>query len=252
MAAGSPAGGLEGPQGARAGPAAETALARLLAQRALPQKPVSFGTNCKLDADNDYRFSSCFQPEAPFPFRGRTYPTAEHAFQAHRYPPGVRDRFAVGGDLAEWGGLGFFFDGQEAEKKREHWGRKRMLGAVAKLSASSGKKADLPPPRAADGSLRECRLYLGALAAKFSGNPGLAEALDRTRGRYLLEVARGAEKRESPGKEPEVWGGAAVLGADGLWHLHGENRAGLCLMAYRESRDLFALSGAADAPPEGA
>jgi len=212
----------------------EEELRAVLHQRSFPEKPVMFGSNCKLDADNDYRFSNFYETGVPLRHRGKLYPTSEHAYQAQKFPPSARDRFAVGGDLAAWGGLGFFYaDPAAAEKKREYWGRKRMLGVVAKLCTTQGERAGRPPPAHLGTPERKCRLFLEILAAKFAGNPELAEALQRTRGRYLLEFSRGAEKREQSGKEPEQWGGLAVLGPDGLWRLHGENLMGKCLMAHR-------------------
>jgi len=212
----------------------EEELRVFLHQRAFPEKPVMFGSNCKLDADNDYRFSNFYETGVPLGHRGRLYPTSEHAYQALKFPPDARGRFAVGGDLAGWEGLGLFYaDPAEAEKKREYWGRKRMLGVVAKLCATQAAQAGLPPPAPLGPAERKCRLFLEILAAKFAGSPELAEALRRTRGRYLLEFARGAEKREASGKEPEQWGGLAVLGGDGQWRLHGENLMGKCLMAHR-------------------
>ena len=43
----------------------------------------------------EHRFLSNFWP-APVPYEGVVYPSVEHAYQAAKYPPGVRDQFRRG------------------------------------------------------------------------------------------------------------------------------------------------------------
>merc|ERR1719152_116299 len=82
----------------------------------LPEPPFRFWSNAvEGGKDCDCRLSNL--RAATVELHGRIYPSAEHAYQALKFPSQFRDRFAVGGDLASFSAFRWFYSAQEVDKK---------------------------------------------------------------------------------------------------------------------------------------
>ncbi len=190
-----------------------------------------------------HRFSNfSYCPEGVL-YKGRVYPTAEHAYVAQKYRGPTQQRFAVGGDLTRWASMRLFVrpkrgetpedHGARVSAKIAHWSKKGNLGVLAKMAGNPAhaKHAGLPPPK----KVRQGIFYKIA-RSKYTRDPALAALLLATGDAHLIEFARGARAREQRGGEPERW--AALVDKDGrIW---GDNRMGLVLMLLREHLNLNA------------
>jgi hypothetical protein len=103
------------------------------------------------------RYRGRKRPGRTVELHGRIFPSAEHAYQALKFPAAVRDRFAVGGDLASFSAFRWFFPAHEVGKKIDYWKRKEMVGVVAKMASNEkhAKAAGLPAPSFALGCTPE-------------------------------------------------------------------------------------------------
>jgi predicted NAD-dependent protein-ADP-ribosyltransferase YbiA (DUF1768 family) len=169
---------------------------------------------------------------------GLVFPSAEHAYQAEKFGESERGRFAIGGDLADWGSLRYFFRRKhraketEAEwaerlaKKKKHWSKKKMVGILAKMASKPehAKSAGLSAPK----HVRQ-GIFYKLLRSKFERDEELLSVLLSTGSAHLIEFARGAKRREDLGGAPERWAGNVT---DGV--LYGDNRMGAAMMLTRE------------------
>jgi predicted NAD-dependent protein-ADP-ribosyltransferase YbiA (DUF1768 family) len=194
----------------------------------LNAKPFKFCAACKLDDDNDYRFSNFYNTNCHYD--GLIYPSTEHAYQSLKFSKEERVRFAIGGDLASFSGLSFFYK-KEADviKKTKHWSKKNMIGIVAKLAQNNWKKAGLSQI----GSVPQAIFY-PLLLDKFNRNEALKTKLIGTGSRYLVEFCISGERRERQGKGRERWCAYAKDLKNGTYQLFGENRMGMALMTTRD------------------
>jgi len=194
----------------------------------LDEKPFKFCAACKQDDDSDYRFSNFYNSNCQYD--GLMYPSTEHAYQALKFPKEERIRFAIGGDLASFSGMSFFYK-KEADviKKSKHWSKKNMIGIVAKLAQNNWKKAGLSQI----GSVPQAIFY-PLLIDKFNRNEALKSKLIGTGSRYLVEFCISGERRERQGKGRERWCAYAKDLKNGTYQLFGENRMGMALMTTRD------------------
>jgi len=168
-----------------------------------------------------------------------TFPTTEHAYQSRKFPLSERHRFAVGGDLADWRALRFFFPRKRKPKeetqdewvdrlakKKKHWSKKKMIGILAKMASKPehAKNAGLSAPK----RVRQ-GIFYKFLRSKYERDERLMKVLLSTGSAHLIEFARGAKLREDRGGAPERW---AANVTDGV--LYGDNRMGLAMMRVRE------------------
>jgi predicted NAD-dependent protein-ADP-ribosyltransferase YbiA (DUF1768 family) len=218
-------------------------LQRGVAPTVLQTRPFRFYSGAADSADSSFVFSNLFA--SPTEFEGRLFPSAEHAYQASKFPSAVRWRFAEGGDLADFTGLSFFYpatadvpqkDKNTASGKQRYWQKKSMVGIVAKLCQKHYSKAGLPSPTASLSMAVKLARFRTILMNKFSVDPVLRGRLLATGDRYLLEFCRGARHRErNAGTEPERWGGLDAEQADGSFRLYGDNSMGKLLMVVRRA-----------------
>jgi len=194
----------------------------------LSEKPFIFYAGAKLDDNNDYRFSNFYNTNCHY--GGLIYPSTEHAYQSLKFPKEERERFAIGGDLASFSGLSFFYK-KEADviKKTAYWSKKNMIGIIAKLSQNNWAKAGLSPVGHVPQSI-----FYPLLLDKFNRNEELKAKLMETGSRYLLEFCRSGERRERQGKGRERWCAYAKKLDDDTYQLFGENRMGMALMTTRD------------------
>ena len=98
-------------------------------------KPFRFYSGAKECSDSTCKFSNFFAAEVEV---GRlVFPSSEHAYQAMgKFPESEWHRFAVGGDLAGFGGLSSFYP-QHANKRKDtaqgkadFWSKKQMVGVL--------------------------------------------------------------------------------------------------------------------------
>ena len=202
----------------------------------LSEAPFRFWSNATEGAEHsDCRLSNL--RAATVELHGLIYPSAEHAYQALKFPAKLRKRFAVGGDLASFSAFRWFFPAREVDKKIAYWRRKEMVGVVAKMVSNEkhAKAAGLPPPSFELGCTPESFFEINL--SKYTRSFELRQVLLGTGARYLLEFVRSAERQELNGGGRCRWGGLvkdpAQSGAAG-WLLIGENRMGRCLMWVRE------------------
>ena len=155
------------------------------------------------------------------------FPSAEHLFQALMAPDHVAD-FLVKGPIGELNEAAFAFVGVKAEeraKKVNVWSRTHAVGILAKMHIKrlkeQGKKREL----SGEHCYRAVKLILHA---KYRQNILESHALRTTRGKYLLEFAKGARREISKGREV-LWGG---LVEDG--RVVGNNQMGALMMEVRD------------------
>ena len=176
-----------------------------------------------------------------FKWRGHTWPSSEHAFQAAlRVPFDYWSWFAEGGRCSTLDGLGLVFPLSELQKKTTHYGPTRtgkvaMVGIVAKMAVKQkvAKKIGLPllSPDESVHSVDEMEeLFLDILMAKYRACASARSQLLATAGHHLVEFSRAAERDTKKGKPP-LWTGL-VSKNDKM--LYGHNMQGELQMRIRE------------------
>ena len=192
----------------------------------LDEKPFVFYAGAKLDNNNDYRFSNFYHTNCYY--KGIMYPSTEHAYQAQKFPKKEHARFAIGGDLATFDAFSFFYKEKDIPKKIKFWGKKNMIGIIAKLAQNNWRKTGLSKISKVSQSI-----FYPMLLDKFTRNIELREKLLATGDRYLVEFCRSGERRERQGKGRERWCAYAKEISKNKYRLFGENRMGVALMYIR-------------------
>jgi predicted NAD-dependent protein-ADP-ribosyltransferase YbiA (DUF1768 family) len=153
-------------------------------------------------------FSKC---DVPIEFEGLMYSSAEHAFQAARFPQDVRaEFFSVDGKYSSLSVDSFIAVGvskKMAEKKLNYWSKKNMIGVIPKMLVNRMKS------RARELTAKEVEdVFTQILMSKYTRNKGHRTILLNTGDKILLEFVRSANSRfeKSSGKDIERWGGMVV------------------------------------------
>ena len=204
-------------------------------------KPLLFYSGAKYPLDTLSNFQGC--PERVV-IDGNEFPSAEHAYQAHKFEESDQRHFEMGGKLAEWEGLSHFYKEEASKEKntargKRKWWKERMnekIGIIAKLPQKNWKKAGLKSPLSKKMSMQDkLSLFKRIQRSKYSRNPALKANLLATGDSYLLEFCKGAKRRELIlGQGPERWGGLAEQQPDRRWYVYGDNNMGKILMEVRE------------------
>lgn len=183
---------------------------------------VYFGSGSKL------KIMSNFADVGGLEFEGRVYATSEHAYQALRVEEEDRDRMAVGGDLGGLEGLKVILGEEEGKKKMDWWGRGevKLSGIVAKMVVKEERNGKLEVPlKLKKGDLEgKDEIFMRILLAKWEASKKFRDALRASGDRVLVELDRGAARKN--GKS--VWGGVVKNGV-----VVGENRMGKLMMELR-------------------
>lgn len=167
---------------------------------------------------------------------GKVYPSAEHAYQSRKFE-GQEKRFETGGDLTKWSAMGLFVKEDKKESKIAYWGKKRMIGIIAKMATNPqhNRKTRLPQKT----KVRQ-DIFEDILRNKFKKGSPLRPLLLATGEKYLVEFDRGAKRMETHPTKPRRsrWAGLAEpVDKDDLkkgYKLYGDNRMGLLLMKIRD------------------
>ena len=159
-------------------------------------------------------------------YEGEWYPSSEHAFQASMVPQETRKKlFSVESDIAELTPAAFVAVGvpaKDAEKKVKYWGKKNMIGVLAKQRINRiSSKLTL--------SKEDCEsVFIEILLSKYRQNEEHRKTLLSTGDAFLLEFVRSsAAKFDSEGKI-DRWGGMVRDG-----HVVGHNQQGSLQMHVR-------------------
>mgnify|MGYP007125099313 CR=1 FL=1 len=162
---------------------------------------ISFNSGAKHPHFKLSNFSAC--PEGVL-HQNIMYPSAEHAFQAYRFPQEMRESlFSVHSDIAELSHKSFAAVGvpmKHTEKKMKYWGKKNMVGILAKMKANrlDGRKL----------THLECECaFVDILLAKYSKNEEHRSALLGTGDAFLLEFVRSSVANFKKRGTIERWGG---------------------------------------------
>ena len=160
---------------------------------------------------------------------GNQYPSAEHAFQAQRFPAEMADRLQVSGELgnADTGFRAIYSRRTDnPEKKQQYWmGNKKNIGILAKMAANQWKPHQHP------GFESSYELWEPILLAKFRQEPfkGLLLGTGNT---YLVEFSRSAKATvQEKGEQAVYW--AALVDQDEQ-RMYGQNIMGKYLMKIRD------------------
>jgi predicted NAD-dependent protein-ADP-ribosyltransferase YbiA (DUF1768 family) len=192
---------------------------------------IAFNSNAKRPYHRLSNFAECLVR-----FRGRDFPSSEHAFQSecvkHRE---AKDAFLVGGSLSDWnfGFRPFFKTVAEAEKNKKYWKQKDNIGILAKKAIGKTERANKVVMTADEAH----EVFYEILMAKYTQNEDLKKVLLDTGNSYLFEFDRAAtrlERKTTPGRSR--WGAMVV---DGV--VVGHNQMGALLMQVRA--DLLASIG---------
>ena len=138
-------------------------------------------------------------------YEGIDYPSSEHAFQASKVPPGMREQlFSINSDIAKLTPEAFVAVGvpaKQADGKVKHWGKKNMVGILAKQRIKRiNSKRTL--------SKEECdRVFIDILLSKYNSNHRHREALLATGDASLLEFVRSSVSKFDKKGEIDRWGG---------------------------------------------
>ena len=215
-----------------------------------------------------YSLSNFTECERPFPYKGHTWTTSEHAYQASKFEADDWSRFAEGGDLSTLDGLRSVVDTyrnaakrvthrlldrpeddpvrkelidklaiQERliKKKKTHWSKKKtrpaMPGIVAKMASNPKRAKTLGLTMLGWIETNEddlSSIFLPILREKYKHNPDLTAALLGTGDALLVEFDRGAVRETAAGRPP-LWTGQIQNGV-----LYGCNLMGRLQMEVRE------------------
>lgn len=146
----------------------------------------------------------------------RTYPSVEHAYQAHKYILKDRHRFTINGDLGTWKGYALVSD-----KSSLFWEKKHNIGIIAKMATNKKRGIQLGLSRSEVFDSSD-ELWLDLLKQKYTLAFYKQILLD-TGSETLIEFDRYASSRGSK------WGGIMKGNV-----IRGENRMGKLLMRVRE------------------
>ncbi len=168
----------------------------------------------------------------------------EHWYQATKFVPKDRWRFAKGGDLANLDAFrlhrGVFVKREKEEGSIKHWGANKkkpeMVGIVAKMASNPSRAQRirlrmLPKQAETEDRIPEMiELFKRGLHAKFAQNPEMRAALLATGNKQLVEFGRGAGRETKAGRPP-LW--------NGLWdkdskEVVGRNLMGQIMMQVRD------------------
>ena len=190
-------------------------------------------TSCKLDLD------------------GLEWTSLEHWYQATKFVPKDRRRFAKGGDLANLDAFrlhrGVFVKREKEEGSIKHWGANKkkpeMVGIVAKMASNPSRAQRirlrmLPKQAETEDRIPEMiELFKRGLHAKFAQNPEMRAALLATGDKRLVEFGRGAGRETKAGRPP-LW--------NGLWDKDTKEIVGRNLMGQimTEVRDEISAAAA--------
>ena len=190
-------------------------------------------TSCKLDLD------------------GLEWTSLEHWYQATKFVPKDRRRFAKGGDLANLDAFrlhrGVFVKREKEEGSIKHWGANKkkpeMVGIVAKMASNPSRAQRirlrmLPKQAETEDRIPEMiELFKRGLHAKFAQNPEMRAALLATGDKQLVEFGRGAGRETKAGRPP-LW--------NGLWDKDTKEIVGRNLMGQimTEVRDEISAAAA--------
>ena len=191
---------------------------------------VMFGSGAKAPFCGLSNFAEC---EKGVEFNGRIFSSSEHAFQAFLSPTPAE--FEADGPFCKLTEEAFVKLGvkpADAAKKVKHWGKKKMVGVLAKMRINRQKKQGVAKKVTKEEALSAFRAIL---KSKYERNPHLRWTLLATKGKRLLEFVRSAERNHKKGLV-ERWGGMVVDGK-----IIGHNQMGALMESVRD--EFFAQSG---------
>ena len=161
-------------------------------------------------------------------YNGEWFSSSEHAFQAQLVRAEQRKSlFGLGSDIGFLTGKAFESVGVKkgsGDAKAEHWGKKGMVGILAKMRINRIDKSQKLSMTKDDAE----RIFKEILLEKFKCKPELRNILLDTGDAYLLEFDRGAFRNNS---EPPRWGGGVDKETK---HVIGHNQMGALMMWVRD------------------
>ena len=201
-----------------------------------PDEYVYFGSGMKMPYALLSNFSRCV-----FEFRGATYESAEHAFQAH-FRLAEPAEFASPGRFEFPHGLGEVFSARDFARKAKYYGtnssgRREMTGIIPKMAVKDVVAKRLGLVLRSDNDHLDrlenkailIPLFLDILKAKYDADQECHAALLSTGAQTLVEFSRQAVRRHERG-DTELWAGQVVREKNTLY---GRNLQGELQMAMR-------------------
>ena len=214
-----------------------------------PDEYVYFGSGMKMPYALLSNFSRCV-----FEFRGATYESAEHAFQAHLRLAEPAE-FASPGRFDFHTGWGEVFPGRHVARKVKHYdakknGRREMSGIIPKMVVKEAVAKRLGVALRGDDDHQDrldnatvlIPLFLDILKAKYDADEECRSALLSTGSRTLVEFSRQAAWRHERGSV-ELWTGQVVREKNALY---GRNLQGELQMAMRTWYNSGTCEGTSD------
>lgn len=191
---------------------------------------IVFGSGAKAPFCGLSNFAEC---EQGVEFNGKIFRSSEHAFQAFLSPtPAEFESTGPFCELTEEAFVKLGVKPADAAKKVNYWGKKNMIGILAKMKINRQKKQGVVRKVTKEEALSAFRAIL---KSKYERNPHLRCTLLSTKGKRLLEFVRSAERNYKKG-QVERWGGMVVDGK-----LIGHNQMGALMESVRD--EFFAQSG---------
>lgn len=163
-------------------------------------------------------------------FEGLMYSSAEHAFQAARFPQDLRKEFfsvdSEYSDLTVKSLMSVGLSKSVAKNQLKYWSKKNMIGVIPKMLVKRMKSnaRGLTAEEVED-------IFTRILLSKYTRNEGHRKILLNTGDKFLLEFVRSSEARfkKSAGNDIERWGGMLVHN-----EIVGHNQQGWLHMKVRD------------------
>jgi predicted NAD-dependent protein-ADP-ribosyltransferase YbiA (DUF1768 family) len=184
---------------------------------------ITFNSGAKEPFCQLSNFAAC---ENGVEFNGKLYPTSEHAFQS--FLSTTPSEYESTGPFSKLTDDAFVHMGvkpADAPKKVAYWGKKNMVGILAKMKINRQKKQGATNKKTKEEALSAFRAIL---KSKYERNPRLRGTLLATNGKRLLEFVRSAERIFKKGVV-ERWGGMVVDGK-----IIGHNQMGALMESVRD------------------
>ena len=193
------------------------------AQLVDPANVVTFYSGGKAPFCGLSNFAAC---ENGVEFKGKIYPTSEHAFQADlSTTPNVFEASGPFCELTEEAFVKLGVKPADAPKKVKFWSGKKMVGILAKMKINRQKKQGATKSVTKEEAISAFRTIL---KRKYTRNPHLRSTLLSTKGKRLLEFVRSAERNYKKGVV-ERWGGMILDGK-----IIGHNQMGAIMESVRD------------------
>lgn len=189
--------------------------------------PIVFWSNC---SGKYGKLSNFHHLKEGILFRGRTFPSSEHAFQSCFVPEDMKDCFTVSGTFGDYySGFKSLYPSASSDfiqKKVDYWKKKNNIGILAKMAVNRKRLGSMNIEKKSM-SFEECEdTFFHILQKKFE-IPDFKNVLLSTGKCYLLEFDRFQQESED---KISRWGGKIINHK--VW---GHNQMGSLLMKVRDT-----------------